>query len=70
MDLQQQLTEDISYVINRMYGASTDLVEMGSQLQRIKFFDALRCLIAEKESDNDELAVAVLDWAYQRLADN
>lgn len=70
MDLKQQLEEDISYVINRMYGASADLVEMGSQLQRIKFFNTLRCLIGEKEADNDELAVAVLDWAYQRLADD
>jgi hypothetical protein len=35
---------------------------------RIKFFNALRDLIREKDMENDQIALDVLDWAYQRLA--
>jgi hypothetical protein len=43
--------------------------ELGEDRQRIEFFDALRKLILEKDSEGDEIAVSVLCWAYERLAE-
>jgi hypothetical protein len=44
--------------------------ELGEDRQRIEFFDALRSLIMEKDSEGDEIAVKVLCWAYERLAED
>ncbi len=44
--------------------------ELGEDRQRIEFFDGLRQLIQEKDSQGDEIAVAVLVWAYARLAED
>jgi Fe-S-cluster formation regulator IscX/YfhJ len=36
---------------------------------RYVFFARLRELIMEKDLENDEVAAAVLGWAYERLAE-
>lgn len=44
--------------------------QLGEDRQRVEFFDVLRNLIIEKESEGDEIAVKVLCWAYDRLAED
>ena len=42
--------------------------QLGEDRQRYEFFEVLRDLIMEKDSEGDEIAVRVLCWAYDRLA--
>lgn len=41
----------------------------GVEDMRMLFFEELRDLIMEKDRANDEVASAVLGWAYERLAE-
>jgi|LauGreDrversion4_2_1035121.scaffolds.fasta_scaffold134166_3 hypothetical protein len=59
--------ENINFILNK-YNTSDEEVLLISQIMRIKFFNALRDLIREKDMENDQIALDVLDWAYQRLA--
>ena len=43
--------------------------QLGEDRQRSEFFDVLRNLIIEKDNEGDEIAVKVLCWAYDRLAE-
>ena len=43
---------------------------VGLEDQRIIFFSKLRDLILEKDKQNDNVATAVLGWAYERLAED
>ena len=52
MDEERDITED--YIA-------------GIEDMRVLFFEELRSLIMEKDIDNDEVAAAVLGWAYERL---
>ncbi len=64
--------DDIDAALDRAEAYAVDQVRRAEQLgedrQRIEFFDILRSLIAEKETEGDEIAVQVLCWAYDRLA--
>ena len=44
--------------------------EQGFNDHRIIIFSRLRELIYEKDRANDEIATAILGWAYERLADD
>lgn len=59
--------EDINLFLNK-YNISEDVVYLISQQMRIKFFDEFRKLMLEKDCEHDQIALDVLDWAYQRLA--
>lgn len=59
--------ESIKSILNN-YNTSDEEIYLISQLMRIKFFDAYRELLNEKDRENDQIALGVLDWAYQRLA--
>lgn len=52
-------------VLSKLDGAH----QLGEDRQRVEFFDVLRNLILEKETEGDEIAVKVLCWAYDRLAE-
>lgn len=69
-DYLEELKRDTERVISKIYGASSDLVLMGADIQRIEFFEEFRKLLLEKEMTNDRIAVEVLSWAYERLADS
>lgn len=59
--------EDINLLLNK-YNISEEIVYLISQQMRIKFFDEFRKLMLEKDYEHDQIALDVLDWAYQRLA--
>jgi hypothetical protein len=69
-DYLDELHKDIERVIDKMSGAAHDLVLMGAEVERIEFFEHLRELIAEKDLAGDQIAVEVLSWAYEKLADS
>ena len=41
----------------------------GIEDMRVLFFEELRNLILEKDMANDDVAAAVLGWAYERLGE-
>ena len=41
----------------------------GIEDMRILFFEELRNLIMEKDLEHDDIAAAVLGWAYERLGE-
>jgi hypothetical protein len=69
-DYLDELKRDTERVIAKIYGSASDLVLMGSDIQKIEFFEEFRKLLTEKELANDRVAVEVLSWAYDRLADS
>lgn len=62
--------EDLHNLLSRQYSISLDISELGAMAEKVRVFEKLRSLIAEKERVQDDVAVAVLSWAYERLADN
>jgi hypothetical protein len=69
-DYWDELNSDVERVITKINGSAHDLVLMGAEIQRLEMFDKFRGLMMEKESANDTIAVEVLSWAYEKLADN
>ncbi len=61
--------EDMHNLLTKQYGISLDIAELGSMAEKVRIFEKLRSLIAEKERVQDDVAVAVLGWAYDRLAE-
>lgn len=59
--------QDINFILNK-YNVPPDAVYLISHMMRIKFFDEFRELMLEKDKGHDQIALEVLDWAYQRLA--
>lgn len=49
--------------------AGERLFQIAVSQERIYLFQKFRELIIEKDQENDEIAVEVLSWAWQRLAD-
>lgn len=68
-DYIDELHEDADRIIKRMNTAAHDLALIGSEIERFEIFEKFRELIAQKELDGDVIAVEVLAWAYDQLAE-
>lgn len=68
-DYQDELNSDAQRLFARINQSSHDLLLIGSEIQRVDFFNMFRQLMAEKEMANDIIAVEVLSWAYERLSE-
>lgn len=64
-----ELNHDAERIFAKINQQAHDLMLLGSEIQRIEFFDVLRALMAEKEFEGDTIAVDVLSWAYERLGE-
>lgn len=64
-DLDLELDKAEAYAVDQVRKAE----QIGEDRQRIEFFDVLRSLIIEKETAGDKIAVEVLCWAYERIAE-
>ncbi|MEY4331460.1 MAG: hypothetical protein RLZZ196_198 [Bacteroidota bacterium] len=65
---QEEILQYASKIISTVGNKGEDLFALGSAYERISIFSDLRKLIAEKDSFGDSLALDVLCWAYDRLA--
>jgi hypothetical protein len=68
-DYLVELHEDVERMFQKINQSSHDLVLLGQEIERVEIFDGLRALIIEKESSDDDIAVQVLSWAYERLSE-
>lgn len=64
-----ELNSDAERLFAKINQQAHDLMLLGSEIQRIEFFDVFRSLMAEKEFEGDTIAVDVLSWAYERLGE-
>lgn len=64
-DIDAELEVLEAYAMDKIRRAE----QLGEDRQRIEFFESLRELIREKDVSGDAVAVEVLSWAYERLAE-
>jgi hypothetical protein len=68
-DYIDEINEDAQRIFAKINQQTHDLMLLGSEIQRVEFFDAFRKLMTEKEFEGDTTAVEVLSWAYERLGE-
>lgn len=64
-----ELDSDYLILESKLSLLAESFVKLGEMKFRQDFFDAFRRLMSEKQADNDEIAVQVLNWAYLELAE-
>lgn len=68
MDSEEILYE-LTRLINVVGPAGEQVFDLAVAYQRILFFEKLRMLLVQKDLVNDQVAIDVLNWAYQALAE-
>jgi hypothetical protein len=68
MDSEEILME-LTKLINVIGPAGEQIFDLALAYERIEFFNKFRILLNQKDLANDQLAVDVLNWAYQALAE-
>jgi hypothetical protein len=68
MDNLDELELDKSKAVISFERIANELYFLGADKERIILFEKLRNLIAEKDLQNDPIAVEILSWAYDQLA--
>lgn len=66
MDHPNEIDYDISKLTADLDPMIVETIRMS---ERVKVFSKLRNLIYEKQYEHDDIAVDVLGWAYEKLAD-
>jgi hypothetical protein len=67
MENIQDIEERVDELYHKIDDIHAELYSLGGSEERIEFFERLRELIKIKDQENDEVAVAVLGWAYEEL---
>lgn len=67
MDYFEEINQE---VLQRTANLDPTTIEVIKLSERIKIFEKLRNLIGEKDYENDEIAAAILGWAYERLSED
>ena len=65
MDYFDEVSQELSKLTANVSQDTIDIIKLS---ERIQIFEKLRYLIHEKDQENDEIAAAILGWAYERLA--
>lgn len=65
--------QDIEQMADSLYekidNIHAELYSLGGEEERFELFERLRELIRIKDAEGDEVAAAVLGWAYEQLAE-
>jgi regulator of replication initiation timing len=67
MENIQDIEGRVDELYQRIDDIHAELYSLGGSEERIEIFERLRELISEKEQANDDVAAAVLGWAYEEL---
>lgn len=67
MDYYDEISLEVSQRTADLDPTTVDIIRLS---ERIKIFEKLRKLINEKDYENDEIATAILGWAYERLSED
>lgn len=66
MEYLDEIHEEFTKISNDLDPTTIETIR---SYERVMFFERLRELIREKDIQNDEIASAILGWAYEKLAD-
>jgi hypothetical protein len=66
---QEEILRDLTRLINATGSKGEEIFDLALAYERISFFDKFRMLMAQKDLANDQVAVEVLNWAYQALSE-
>lgn len=73
MDLNIETVDDIEIrsrqLLQKIDDVTADLYSLGGLEERLAFMSKFRELITEKDLAGDQLAIDVLNWAWERLAE-
>lgn len=73
MDLNIETVDDIEVrsrqLLQKIDDVTADLYSLGGLEERLSFMSKFRELITEKDLAGDQLAIDVLNWAWERLAE-
>jgi hypothetical protein len=73
MDLNIETVDDIEIrsrqLLQKIDDVTADLYSLGGLEERISFMTKFQELITEKDLAGDQVAIDVLNWAWQRLAE-
>lgn len=67
MDYSEEIDLEVSQRTVNLDPITIELIKLS---ERIKIFAKLRNLINQKDYENDEVASAILGWAYERMAED
>jgi hypothetical protein len=65
----EEILHELTRLINVVGPAGEEIFDLSMGYQRILFFEKFRALLAQKDMANDQVALDVLNWAYQLLAE-
>lgn len=63
----RDIEERVDELYHKIDDIHAELYSLGGSEERIEIFERLRELISIKDQAGDEIAVAVLGWAYEEL---
>lgn len=63
----QDIEDRVDELYRKIDDIHIELYALGGSEERMEIFARLRELIKEKEQANDDVAAAVLGWAYEEL---
>ena len=67
METIQDIESKVDQLYSKIDDIHAELYSLGGEVERFEFFERLRELISQKEQEGDEVAAAVLGWAYEEL---
>lgn len=67
METIQDIESKVDQLYSKIDDIHAELYSLGGEEERFEFFERLRELISQKEQEGDEVAAAVLGWAYEEL---
>lgn len=65
----EEILQDVTKLINWVGPAGEQIFDLALAYERIQFFEKFRALLAQKDLANDQIAIDVLNWAYQLLSE-
>jgi hypothetical protein len=66
---QEEILCQAESLIRETGTVGEDIFTLGVMYERIEMFNKFRALLHQKDLMHDEIAVDVLNWAYQLLAE-
>lgn len=65
----EEILHEVTRLINVIGPAGEQIFDLALAYERIQFFEKFRALLAQKDLANDQIALDVLNWAYQLLSE-
>jgi hypothetical protein len=65
----EEIMYELTKLINVVGPAGEQIFDLSMAYQKVLFFQKFRALLAQKDMANDQIALDVLNWAYQLLAE-